>query len=128
MTTKPARQFSAPQMPKATVKGSPRSMGRSPGLSSPNRARGPAVSIRWQDSGHPFQPSSATASRSVMPGCRPRSRRSTPDEVWQADHSMNASCSTSLMTLRPSAASISSPVASRTAPVAPASSRNASTR
>ena len=35
-------------MPKATVNGSPRSMRRSPGLSRPRRARGPAVSIRWQ--------------------------------------------------------------------------------
>ena len=47
---------------------SPRSIGRSPGLSSPSVARGPAVSIRWQDSGIPFQSSSRTASRSVMPG------------------------------------------------------------
>ena len=55
-------------MPNAVVNGSPRSIGRSPGLSSPNRARGPAVSIRWHDSGAPFHSSSATASRSVMPG------------------------------------------------------------
>ena len=70
-------------MPKATVNRSPRSIGRSPGLSSPNEARGPAVSIRWQDSGVPFQPSSATASRSVMPGRRPRSTSRTPPDVWQ---------------------------------------------
>ncbi len=86
-TTKPARQLSAPQIPKAVVNRSPRSIGRSPGLSSPSDARGPAVSMRWQESGVPFQRSSRTASCSVMPGRRPASSRRTPSEVWQAAHS-----------------------------------------
>ncbi len=58
--------------------GSPRSMRRSHGLSRPQRARGPAVSIRWHDSGVPFQPSRATASCSVMPGFRLNTRLRTP--------------------------------------------------
>ena len=74
-TTQPARQVSAPQTPNATVSGSPRPIGRSPGLSRPSAARGPAVSIRWHDSGIPFQRSSRTASASVIPGSRPASRR-----------------------------------------------------
>ena len=51
----------------------------------------------------PFQSSRRTASRSVMPGRRPASSRRTPSEVWQAAYSSAASCSTSLMTRRPSA-------------------------
>ena len=76
------RQFSAPQIPKATVNRSPRSIGRSPGLSRPSVARGPAVSIRWHDSGVPFQPSSATASRSVMPG--PQARAAAGARRWRS--------------------------------------------
>ena len=57
-----------------------------------------------------------------------RSRRSTPDEVWHAAHSMATSCSTSLFTRSPSAASITRPVAFSTEPLAPAASRSASTR
>ena len=103
-TTKPARQFSAPQMPNAVVNGSPRSIGRSPGLSRPSVARGPAVSIRWHDSGVPFQPRRRTASRSRhsrAAGRRAGSR--TPCDVWQAAYSKAASWSTSLMTRSPSA-------------------------
>ena len=59
-------------MPNAVVNGSPRPIGRSAGLSSPSAARGPAVSIRWHDSGMPFQRSSRTASASVMPGLEAR--------------------------------------------------------
>ncbi len=66
-------------MPKATVNGSPCSMARSPGLSSPSLARGPAVSMRWHDSGLPSQPSRPTASRSVRPGRSPA--RSDADPV-----------------------------------------------
>ena len=101
-TTNPARQFSAPQIPNAVVNRSPRSIGRSPGLSSPSVARGPAVSIRWQDSGQPFQPSRATASRSVSPGRRPRAAGGRRSRSGSAAHSSAASCSTSLMTRRPS--------------------------
>ena len=57
-------------MPNAVVNGSPRWMARSPGLSSPSRARSPAVSMRWHDSGEPSQPRRATASRSRSPGSR----------------------------------------------------------
>ena len=70
-TTNPARQLSAPHTPNATVIGSPASIRRSPGLSSPSAARGPAVSIRWHESGIPFQFRSLTASASVIPGRRP---------------------------------------------------------
>ena len=86
-TTNPARQFNAPQMPKATVKRSPRSIRRSPGLSRPSEARGPLVSMRWQESGIPFQPRSRTASCSVIPGRSPNSSCLTPCEVWQAAYS-----------------------------------------
>ena len=115
-TTNPARQFSAPQIPNAIVNGSPRSIGRSPGLSSPYRARGPALSIRWHDSGAPFHPSSRAASRSVMPGCSPVSTLRTLREVWHAAHSNAASCSTSLITRSPSAALMSRSVAFSTSP------------
>ena len=118
-TTNPARQLSAPQMPNAVVNGSPRSIGRSPGLSSPNRARGPAVSIRWHESGAPFHSSSRTASRSVIPGRSPASRLRTPCDVWHAAHSNAASCSTSLTTRSPSAASMSRSVAFSTRPAGP---------
>ena len=91
-------------------------------------ARGPAVSMRWHESGQPFQPSSATASRSVMPGRRPWSSDRTPCEVWQAAHSKAASCSTSLITRRPSAASMRRSVAFSTEPPAPTSARSSSTR
>ena len=47
--------------PKAIVNGSPRSIGRSPGLRSPNLALGPALSMRWQESGAPFHLSSSSA-------------------------------------------------------------------
>ena len=118
----------APQIPNATVSGSPRSIGRSPGLSNPNRARGPAVSMRWHDSGVPFHSSRRTASRSVMPGRSPVSRLRTPCEVWQAAHSKAASCSTSLTTRRPSAASMKMSVAFSTSPAGPVATRSSSTR
>ena len=50
-------------------------MARSPGLRRPERARGPAVSMRWHDSGIPFQPRSCTPCCSVSPGLR------APEEV-----------------------------------------------
>ncbi len=91
-TTKPARQLSAPQMPNATVKRSPRSMARSPGLSRPSAARGPAVSIRWQESGVPSQPSKRdrlplASSRAASPTAAAR----TPLDVRQAAYSRTAS-------------------------------------
>ena len=90
-TTNPARQFSAPQIPNATVNRSPRSIGRSLGLSRPNVARGPAVSIRWQDSGVPFQSSSrdGLALGHARAG-GPTSSRRTPFDVWRAAHSSAA--------------------------------------
>ena len=127
-TTKPARQLSAPQIPKATVSGSPRSMTRSPGLRRPYRARGPAVSMRWHESGAPLHSRSRTASRSRIPGLRPQSRFRTPVEVSPAACSKAAIWSGSLMTRRPSAASMRRSVAFSTDPLGPASERRVSTR
>ncbi len=78
-TTNPARQFSAPQMPNATVNRSPRSIRRSLGLSRPKVARSPLVSIRWQERGVPFHPSSATASSFAHP--RPQPEEQPADAV-----------------------------------------------
>ena len=51
---------------------------------------------------HPVPARAArTASRSVIPGRSPSSRRRTPFEVWQAAHSSAASCSTSLTHAQP---------------------------
>ena len=115
-------------MPKATVKGSPCSIGRSPGLSNPSLARGPLDSMRWHDSGDPSQSSRRTASCSVIPGRRPSRSRRTPFDVRHAACSSAASWSTSLMTRRPSAASMNRPVALATRPRAPTSDRSSSAR
>ena len=80
-TPNPARQVSAPHTPYAEVNRSPCSMIRSEGESRPSAARGPAVSMRWHDSGAPFQSSNCAASRSVMPGCSPVSTLRTLCEV-----------------------------------------------
>ena len=97
-TTNPARQFSAPQIPNATVNRSPRSIRRSPGLSRPKVA---AVAARSASGGRTAACRSSRAARrppcSRMPGPSPRSRRRTPFEVWHAAYSNAASCSTSLM-------------------------------
>ena len=77
------------------------------------------MSIRWHESGVPFQPRSATASCSLDPTGRPKSRRLTPSEVCDDAHSRYASCSTSLMTRRPSALSMSMSVAFSTTPPSP---------
>ncbi len=69
----------------------------------------------------------ATASRSVMPGRRPPQQPRTPLEVWQAAHSMAASCSTSLITRSPVAGSIRRSVAFSTTPCG-AAARSSSTR
>ena len=84
--------------------------------------------MRWQDSGAPFQARSCAASRSVMPGRRPRSTAPTACDVWHADHSNAASCSTSLSTRSPSSASMSRSEAFSTRPPAPTLSRSSSTR
>jgi hypothetical protein len=74
----------------------------------------------------PFQRSSRTASpRSSRP--QPEQHRRTPSDVWQAAYSKAASCSTSLITRRPSAASISRSVAFSTSPLGPARRRSSST-
>ena len=57
--------------------------GLSLGLARPSAARRPLDSMRWQESGVPFQRSSRTASCSTRPGARLNSRLRTPDEVWQ---------------------------------------------
>ena len=78
--------------PKATVNRSPRSMARSVGLSRPSVARGPAVSIRWHESGVPLP---AQQAHGLVLGHarrrRPRNRSRTPPDVWQAAHSKHAS-------------------------------------
>ena len=115
-TTKPARQVSDPQMPNAVVKRSPRSMTRSPGLSRPKVARGPAVSMRWHDSGVPSHSSRRTASRSRRPGRSSASRCRMPFDVRLAACSKAASWSASLMMRRPSAGSMSRSLAFSTSP------------
>ena len=72
--------------------------------------------MRWHDNGDPLHSSSRAASRSVMPGCRPVSTLRTLRDVWHAAHSNAASCSTSLVTRSPSAASMSRSVAFSTSP------------
>ena len=108
------------------MRGSPWEITLSPGLSSPSAAREPAVSMRWQDSGDPSHPSRRTASRSRMPGSSPKIRFRTPWEVWLAAYSKAASCSTSLITRRPSAGSMNRSVAGK-ALSSPTTSRTTST-
>ena len=91
-------------------------------------ARGPAVSIRWHDSGMPFHSSRRTASPSVNPGRRANSRFRTPCDVCARRVLNAASCSTSLMMRRPSPGSMSSPVAFPTEPAGPTGPRSSSTR
>ena len=68
------------------------------------RPRRRAVSIRWHDSGVPFQPSSATASRSRHARAAARAGAGArPSRSGTRPHSNAASWSTSLMTRRPSA-------------------------
>ena len=112
----PGAAVSAPQIPNATVNRSPRSIGRSPGLSRPSEARGPAVSIRWQDSGVPFQPSRPTASRSVSPDAGRAGAAGRRSMSGTRPHSSAASWSTSLMTRSPSAGSMRRSVAFSTSP------------
>ena len=124
----PARQLSAPQIPKATVNRSPRSIRRSPGLSRPSDARSPLVSIRWHESGMPFH--SRSRDGLVLASSRARSPNSscrTPCEVWHAAYSNAASCSTSLITRRPSAAPMSRSAAFSTDPLGPVIRRSSST-
>ena len=117
-------------MPNAIVNGSPRSIGRSPGLSSPSVARGPAVSIRWHDSGVPFHSSSRDRlALASCPGRSPRAAAARRCEVWHAAHSNAASWSTSLITRSPSAG-VDQEVGRRSRPAPPGRScrRSSSTR
>ena len=67
-----------------------------------------AVSIRWHDSGAPFQLEQADGlALASCPARSPTSSSRTPCEVWHDAYSKAASWSTSLMTRSPSAASIS---------------------
>ena len=104
-TTNPARQVSAPQIPNATVNRSPRSIGRSPGLSSPSVARGPAREHQVARQRRPVPVEQARRPRArSCPGRRPAEQ--PPDAARRsghAAHSKRASWSTSLMTRSPSA-------------------------
>ena len=116
-TTNPARQFSAPQIPKRVVNRSPRSIRRSPGLSRPSVARRPGGQHQVARQRHAVPAEQRAPPRArVIPGRSPRRSRRTPFDVWQAAHSSAASCSTSLITRSPSAASISRSVAFSTEP------------
>ena len=89
-------------MPNAVVNGSPRSIGRSPGLSRPRgaRARG---QHQVAGQGHPVP----AQERDGLPlgHARPQpdaAGRRTPSDVWQDAYSKAASCSGSLITRSPS--------------------------
>ena len=112
---KPARHVSAPQVPKAMVNGSPRSMTRSDGLRRPKRRVGPAESMRWQLSGSPIGRIRLAASNSRMPARRPNSTRLIASEACDAANSNCASWSISLIARRPVLAAMRISVALTTA-------------
>ena len=85
------------------MNGSPRSIGRSPGLSSPSaRARPGGQHEVARQRRSRSSPAAPPPPARVIPGRSPRSRRRTPCRGLAAAHSKAASCSTSLMTRRPS--------------------------
>ena len=117
-------------MPNAIVNGSPRSIGRSPGLSRPKR--GPRAGGQHQVARQRRAVPAEQRDRLALGHARAAGRSSTlrtPLDVVHAAHSIAASCSTSLMTRSPSAG-VDEQVGrrSRRAPLAPTSPRSSSTR